>query len=75
MWHNWLTIFTNNGNAKGTNMLRLKTFVSALALGAAIAPLAVHAETNLDKLGQMKTTGETEFTHVPQTGATADSVR
>lgn len=56
-------------------MKRIKTHVSAIAICALLAPLAAHAESNLEKLGQFKTTGVTEFTYVDQTGKSADSIR
>jgi glucose/arabinose dehydrogenase len=36
---------------------------------------AAHAQTNLEKLGQFKTTGVTEFTVIDQGGARAESIR
>ena len=56
-------------------MKRITTQVSAIAICAMFAPMATHAQTNLEKLGQFKTTGVTEFTYVDQTGQSADSIR
>lgn len=56
-------------------MRRMKTYVSALALCAVMAPMSANAQSNLEKLGQFKTTGVTEFTTVEQNGAAADAVR
>ncbi len=53
-------------------MRNLLAAVSALGLAAAM-PAA--AETNLEKLGQFKTTGVTNFTFIDQTGPNADAIR
>lgn len=47
--------------------------IAALCLG--MAPMATFAQTNLEKLGQFKTTGVTEFTYIDQNTSDADAIR
>lgn len=56
-------------------MRHLKACVSALTLCALMTPVSAFAESNLEKLGQFKTTGTTDFTVIPQDGADADAIR
>jgi len=53
----------------------MKTYASALAILAAMTPISVAAQSNLEKLGAMQTTGVTEFTAIDQNGPAADAIR
>jgi len=56
-------------------MRSMKTYASALAILAAMTPISVAAQSNLEKLGAMQTTGVTEFTAIDQNGPAADAIR
>ncbi|MEM5468823.1 PQQ-dependent sugar dehydrogenase [Celeribacter marinus] len=56
-------------------MRTIKTYVSALAVCAAMSPMAAVAQSNLEKLGAFQTTGVTDFTTIDQHGPAADSIR
>src|SRR3546814_6126490 len=64
-------ITTNNG--RNVQMRNALPFVSLAALLAATPALA--QQSNLEKLGQFKTTGVTEFKVVEQGGANAEAIR
>ncbi|MEM1345677.1 MAG: PQQ-dependent sugar dehydrogenase [Pseudomonadota bacterium] len=51
-----------------------RTLASA-SVAALVATSALAAETNLEKLSAFRTTGDTEFTYIEQTGANADAIR
>ena len=53
-------------------MFRYFASAGAIALAAA-APAS--AQTNLEKLGQFRTTGDVDFTHVEQEGPRAEALR
>ncbi|MDT8343371.1 MAG: PQQ-dependent sugar dehydrogenase [Thermohalobaculum sp.] len=52
----------------------LKSLLAATAL-AAVAVVPAAAQSNLEKLGQFKTTGVADFTVIDQNGAQADQIR
>ena len=51
----------------------LRTLLATSAIALLVGGAA--AQTNLEKLGQMKTTGVTDFTFIEQGGAYADGIR
>ncbi len=56
--------------------MRFRTFLACgLALSMAGWVSVATAQTNLEKLGQFKTTGVTDFTYVEQGGAKAEAIR
>ncbi len=52
-----------------------KLLACGLALSLVGGSTVAAAQTNLEKLGQFKTTGVTEMTYIDQTGSNADAIR
>ena len=56
--------------------MRLRTLITCGAsVGVMLYSAAAFAQTNLEKLGQFKTTGVTEFTFIDQKGENAAAIR